>query len=59
MGDYKIFFQNHLRGLASRIMVNLRQWYHTGKIIEYKHLLSLKRYLDDFNYIKFLNVHSV
>jgi len=40
-------------------MVNLRQWYHTGKIIEYKHLLSLKRYLDDFNYIKFLNVHSV
>ena len=35
-----------------------RSWF-PGKIIEYKHLLSLKRYLDDFNYIKFLNVHSV
>lgn len=33
-----------------------KSWF-PGKILEYKHLLSLKRYLDDFNYIKFLNEH--
>lgn len=29
-------------------------WY-PGKILDYKHLLGLKRFLDDFNYISFLN----
>lgn len=31
MGDYKIFFQNHLKGLASRLMTHPRRWYHKKK----------------------------
>ena len=26
-----------------------------GKILEYKHWFSLKRFLDDFDYVNFLN----
>jgi len=29
--------------------------WHPGKVFEYKHLFGLKRYLDDFDYISFLN----
>ena len=34
------------------------KWYnnwHPGKSVDYKHTFSLKRYLDDFDYISFLN----
>ena len=34
------------------------KWYNnwrSGKSLDYKHIFSLKRYLDDFDYISFLN----
>ena len=31
MEDFKNFFVNHLKGLASRLMANPRRWYHKKK----------------------------